>query len=113
MLDDRSLEDLLNRGAPPPRVTLLHSLRLEFEPAVLARLLAAALHGRGVRVVGEDDADPAIERLRVIDFMEWSNGQGGPVQLEVFPAGEYGMEDLVSTDDEPDPDDDAWPDLPF
>ncbi len=116
MHDDPAFDELLNRGAPPPRVTLMNSLRLEFDRAVLVRLLAAALHERGVRVVGEADADPAIERLRVIDFMEWCNTQAGPVQLEVFPAGEYGIEELSDLaerdDDEPEWGDDA-PELPF
>lgn len=95
MLDDQAFDELLNRGAPPPRVTLMNSLRLEFDRSVLVRLLAASLHERGVRVVGGNDADPAIERLRVIDFMEWCNGRDGPVLLELFPAGEYGIEELT------------------
>jgi hypothetical protein len=112
MLDDHALEDLLGGGDPPPPVTMMNPLRVEFEPAVFARLLRAALHQRGARVVPEEDSTDAVERLRLLDLMEWANGQREPIQLDVFPAGEYGTDDFaVEGDDEGD--DDEEPDFPF
>lgn len=112
MIDDHALEDLMGGGDPPPRVTMMNPLRVEFQPAVFTRLLRAALRGHGARVVPEEDSTDAVERLRLLDLLEWANGQRQPIQLDVFPAGEYGTDEFGADFEDGEEDDDE-PDLPF
>lgn len=115
MLDDQALHDILHGAKPVPRVSMVNALRLQFAPGALQRLLRAALAEDQVRVGPVKAGEEERERLRLLDLLEWANAQPAAVDMELFPAGDYGIDTTVEEDMGGFPEDEAdeEPELPF